>query len=629
MKFNKFFASIAAAVATLASCTVEGPTYLDEVKVDCSYITLPEEGGSKTVKLTATTDWQFEETPEWLTVAPASGAAGEFDVKFTATALSEHQSEQEANFNILANGKKVGIRVIQGIPVSIANTKETAYTADKAIELYLAGKDLGAEIFVKGVVTRASIDLSYGNAEFYLEENSEDYSFEFYRCLDFNGAKFTDDKKVKVGDTIIAKGTLTKYNSTIELAQGCILVDIVKADLDLTNAEDLTIGKEGGEVTALFTVNGGNFNFNVLDDFLAVKEVKPGTEGATAVVISVLPNDGGAREGQIEFTSGKAKLVATISQEGAIAEVSVEEFLAEEVGTALYKLSGFITDRTDISGHKFDLVNYGNFDLTDATGNVYVYGVGAKGDIATYGVKEGDIITITGTRADYKGTPQVGGGQYVSHKSVTPVTAAEAATLADDDKTNPANYIRLTGKVTKPSAESGNKFDIETYGNFDLVDESGSIYVYGVTTGWNGESKKFGTLGVKEGDIITIVAYKTSYKGNAQVVGMYVSHESGALNYPSAQTSWRYDIPGDSDGGFMLLTFIDDTNCYMASGDKEGIWWDPADGFSVGTYAYDPVENLGAAFSIYSLQMLPDGTLSVYGGAFIMHQVTYIPIPEN
>jgi hypothetical protein len=81
------------------------------------------------------------------------------------------------------------------------------------------------------------------------------------------------------------------------------------------------------------------------------------------------------------------------------------------------------------------------------------------------------------------------------------------------------------------SEEPNTKFDLETYGNLSLQDETGEIYVYGVSTGWNGASKQFGTLGVKEGDQLTVIGYRTSYtKGDYKLLqiggAMYVSHVS-------------------------------------------------------------------------------------------------------
>ena len=47
------------------------------------------------------------------------------------------------------------------------------------------------------------------------------------------------------------------------------------------------------------------------------------------------------------------------------------------------------------------------------------------------------------------------------------------------------------------------------YGNFNISDETGQVYVYGLLSGWRGASGQFQTLvaetGLKAGDLITIV----------------------------------------------------------------------------------------------------------------------------
>ena len=69
-----------------------------------------------------------------------------------------------------------------------------------------------------------------------------------------------------------------------------------------------------------------------------------------------------------------------------------------------------------------------------------------------------------------------------------------------------------------------------TYGNFDLTDASDKIYIYGCLDA-SGESKKFATLGVKEGDKIKVIAdtYEL-YEGTKQEAKnvQYVSHISAA-----------------------------------------------------------------------------------------------------
>ena len=77
---------------------------------------------------------------------------------------------------------------------------------------------------------------------------------------------------------------------------------------------------------------------------------------------------------------------------------------------------------------------------------------------------------------------------------------------------------------------------VNPYGNFDLEDETGSIYVYGLTaTKVAKNDKSFPTLGLKEGDVVTIIGTRADYKGSAQVGGpaYYVSHESGSTEDPT------------------------------------------------------------------------------------------------
>ena len=196
-----------------------------------------------------------------------------------------------------------------------------------------------------------------------------------------------------------------------------------------------------------------------------------------------------------------------VNQLGAIAEVSVADFLAAPEGTALYKLTGKVAN--------LQAGDYGNFDLVDATGKVYVYGLTAtqveKNDksFPTLGIQEGDIVTLIGTRTSYKDTPQVGGpAYYVSHVGHTESTVADflAQSVAAD------KWYKLSGTVT--NLQTGD------YGNFDLVDETGSVYVYGLTSSFVVKNdKSFASLGLAEGDVITIVGKRDSHNDQDQVGG--------------------------------------------------------------------------------------------------------------
>ena len=94
-----------------------------------------------------------------------------------------------------------------------------------------------------------------------------------------------------------------------------------------------------------------------------------------------------------------------------IVYTSVADFLAAEVNDSkYYYLKGTITRVANTS--------YGNFDLTDDTGTVYIYGLNSEdGSTTKYwaasGAKLGDDIVIYATRAEFNGSAQGGNARFV------------------------------------------------------------------------------------------------------------------------------------------------------------------------------------------------------------------------
>ena len=104
-----------------------------------------------------------------------------------------------------------------------------------------------------------------------------------------------------------------------------------------------------------------------------------------------------------------------------------------------------------------------------------------------------------------------------------PVVELEKLTVAEfKAKAVGDVYYELTGIVT----------DLynTTYGNFTLVDETGSVSVYGLTaTKQATNDKTFGSLGIKEGDIVTLASKRGEFNGEVQAGGSsypayYISH---------------------------------------------------------------------------------------------------------
>ena len=120
-----------------------------------------------------------------------------------------------------------------------------------------------------------------------------------------------------------------------------------------------------------------------------------------------------------------------------------------------------------------------------------------KFDIRTNeaGLRTSDISFTSGTTTVKYTVEQA--GSIVDADAAT-INAAEDGTL----------QYRLTGYISKMVNT--------TYGNYNVADATGSVYVYG-TLDAAGKSKNFESMGISEGDIITVVGPKQSYKGSPQL----------------------------------------------------------------------------------------------------------------
>lgn len=109
--------------------------------------------------------------------------------------------------------------------------------------------------------------------------------------------------------------------------------------------------------------------------------------------------------------------------------------------------------------------------------------------------------------------------------TVSKAPAIEELTVAEFLKkgVNDAVFYQLSGTISNLTNT--------TYGNFNLVDETGSVYVYGLKKNQTAGNTTFGELGLKEGDFVTLIGPRSDYQGTAQVgtssvKAYYVSHIS-------------------------------------------------------------------------------------------------------
>ena len=142
-----------------------------------------------------------------------------------------------------------GVKVISGSeidPSSIdyqdGEMSVSSLVAVDEIKNLASGSTTTTEYTVRGVVSDVvSVDLSYGNANFYISDGTE----EFYCFQTFNvdGAKFVSGEQIKKGDIVTVKGTITNYSGTKEFKKASLVRTSNTFDPSTVTIETITIAK--------------------------------------------------------------------------------------------------------------------------------------------------------------------------------------------------------------------------------------------------------------------------------------------------------------------------------------------------------------------------------------------------
>ncbi len=129
-------------------------------------------------------------------------------------------------------------------------------------------------------------------------------------------------------------------------------------------------------------------------------------------------------------------------------------------------------------------------------------------------VDDATLTTADGGLADGNDGGDGGGSDEVQTVTVAQFNAAAESTTV---------WYQLTGTVQ--NLQNGTYNNSTKYGNFDLVDETGSVYVYGVLATKGGTKGQFETLmqekGITDGSTITIIGNRGSYQGKIEVTNAY------------------------------------------------------------------------------------------------------------
>ena len=328
------------------------------------------------------------------------------------------------------------------------------------------------EIYVKGFISQID-DISpvpettYGNATYWIsdQKGSTAGQLEIYRGYSLGGEKFTSKDEIKEDDEVIVFGKVVNFRgSTPEFTTG----------------------------SSIYSLNGQTAGDKPQSETIGTLD-EPITVSKAVELINAL-EEGGSTE-QEAYIKGKINTIKTKDED------------ISKYKNIDYIISDGTNELTVFRGK-----NLNNTDFTEA-GQINV----------------GDEVVVIGKLTKFvdkngKMIPEVAQGNYIVKLTKggggTPDTGVKTVTVAEFNAASESNdvWYQLTGTVK-------NLKDNDIYGNFDLEDETGSVYVYGLLSEKGGEKKKFQELaaakGIKEGSKITIIGTRGSYNGKIEVMNAY------------------------------------------------------------------------------------------------------------
>ena len=349
--------------------------------------------------------------------------------------------------------------------------------------LKINGED--ATVYVTGIVVATTeVSTQYGNATYTIADDKNGVAqFLVFRGKLLNGANVTAETDLEVGDEVTVCGKVKNYvkdgNSTLEFDQGNYLVSLKKGDgSGSTDTPDVkTVGSKDAPKTV--------------------------AEALTAV--DAMAN--GATSEEYWFIKGKVKQIITAADK--ISQYKNIDYLITDDGNNEIKV---------FRGKNLDNTDFTSADQLAVDDEVVVYG---------------QLLKYEDTKND-KIVPEVAQGNYIVKKSSNSGNNnddvnAQAVTVAEFNAAAESTdvWYKLTGTIK--NLRAGDQF-----GNFDLEDASGSVYVYGLLSEKGGEKKKFQDLVTKynlqEGTTITIIGNRGSYNDKIEVLNAYLVSVGGDNN---------------------------------------------------------------------------------------------------
>lgn len=411
----------------------------------------------------------------------------------------------------------------------------------------------------------------------FIEKNTEDILRYFELKLSgldsdtkYNIQTFIRNSYGEVLGEVVSATTL----STVKVTTGSAS-DVSAHSAKLSGSVVAASGNENYKVSQRgFVVSATNQSPTVEDNLL--KATVSGTTGSYAYTCTNLTSGKkyyyrAYAEVNGEILYGASKNFTTLVADDAI-EVNITEFPSNTITDHSFNIRGKISIGKDAVGTikevGFVCATHSSPTKSDIRSMIYWQAGKSEdeyGDVATWsGMKE--LLSFFTALSSY--TTYYCRMYYTLNDGKTYYSAAKSVTTAGGSETGGtltvAQFKNKPDDINTWYTVSGVIYKIENtqYGNFYLADETGLLTVYGLTaTQRTTNDQSFGSLGLKEGDYITIKAPKVTFQGSPEAKNGYLVSKSASvpefttyaleptstsnltLANPTVSTVWVSDYP--------------------------------------------------------------------------------------
>ena len=562
------------------------PAGAPSIELSASSVELEKDGGSQVIQVNATRDWKVTVNEDWIAVDPTSGSGSSKAQDVTVSVLPNDGLDRTGTVSFSIGFDTKTLTVNQKGTGSASELvvyhndfdKEDAVKSDSGWKTYLDSFTGWKNETGSGI---SSVDYAFsGMSARQTSSGASNGTYSDYEGSGKNYLWFAANNYFEVKNITLPEG---KVNYTISFGSERNLYQA--SDNTFVPSEFLVyVSNDGQKWVALeyafpnglknrrwdlasstFTVPAGTKSLYVyikatlasaylMDDLDLSVASAAGTAIDFSKGIDLGTGSGETPDPGTDYSKAESKTVA--------------EFIAAADKTTYYKLKG------TVSGFN---ATYCSFDLTDATGKIYVYNVANKSEWSSK-VKNGGTVELAGLYDYYESKSQ----HEVVKAQILSFTEGETPTPSDIKDATVAEFLAAETSETVLYRLTGEITDIQntTYGNLMLKDATGEVLIYGVKKDKDAANTSFSELGAEVGDKLTVVGYRGEHNGTKEMKSGYceklekdtttpkfsVSKET--LSAAASATTASFDVKGN-----VKWTVASDNAAYTvspASGDGNG-----------------------------------------------------------